>query len=65
MFNFKTQCLRERKERTMKKPIIGIVGREDLSEFDNKSIMRVGDKYRQAVLKSRRYSVFNITNTRL
>lgn len=36
----------------MKKPIIGIVGREDLSREEGKSISLVGDKYRQAIIKS-------------
>ena len=47
----------------MKKPIIGIVGREDLSKEESNAIMLIGDKYRRAVIESRRYSIFNITSS--
>lgn len=36
----------------MSKPIIGIVGRENLSQVDNRSVMSTGDQYRRAVIKA-------------
>ena len=50
----------------MNKPIIGIVGRENLSQRDNKtSVISTDDKYRRAIIKSRRYSNFNTSNSGL
>ena len=50
----------------MNKPIIGIVGRENTLEYlNNRSVMSVDDNYRRAVIKARRYSNNDITNSRL
>lgn len=50
----------------MNKPIIGIVGRENLVErIVETSVMSTDETYRIAVVKARRNSCFNITDTRL
>ena len=48
----------------MEKPIIGIVGRENLSNIDGRSIMSTDDGYRRAVIKARRNSAYDTSNTR-
>ena len=48
----------------MKKPVIGIVGRENVSKVENRPIFSIDDWYRRAVIKSRRNSFINITYSR-
>ena len=48
----------------MKKPVIGIVGRESILKEEVKPIFLVGDMYRRAVIKARWSTSFNFTNSR-
>ena len=49
----------------MEKPIIGIVGRENIVQrIVDTSVMSTDETYRIAVIKARRNSFFNSANTR-
>ena len=49
----------------MRKPIIGIVGRENMLNQDERKVMSTDDTYRRAIVKTRWNSIYNITGTSL
>ncbi len=49
----------------MKKPIIGIVGRENIiQKLTDTSVMSTDEDYRKAVIKARRDSIYDSSNSR-